>query len=291
MTEPPSTSQGWSWQAKALLVSWIGLVTATPVLLFLMPYWFDWAQQQGLPGKLLRLPFWLLVAAWVAGAVGSVVWFFNKRRSDRLAGIAQDLKLDLTPAPEDDDWASMRDFAFFRIGFDQSARNWMTGKLGHYDIAILDYFFRRSGLPRDIEIRRSSRDYHQTVVAFWNASAKLPGFQLVTRESWWSHMGAKNRSPKGCIGDLKIGKAMNRDFFKNYLVGGPSEASLREFFSPLLMEYFCAHKGWDVESTDGHLLIYQETRLQPPAKMAEFLEQARQIAETLRERAEGAGWQ
>lgn len=285
MSETPSTR--WSREAKAWLVFWIVLIIATPALFLLSGVWWSWAEDQGWSGRLARMPFFLLGGAWLVGIIAQATWWVNKHRSGKLALIAEELHLHLTPAPKDDDWAAMQVFKFFRIGFDHSARNWMTGKLAGHDVAVLDYFFRRSDLPRDAPIRRSCRDYHQTVVAFWNVSPKLPPFQLVTRESWWSHMGAKNRSPKGCVKDLKVGKGINRDFYKNYLVGGPSEADLVSFFSPLLMEYFSAHRGWDVEAVDGHLLIYQETHVQAPVKLAAFLEEARQIADNLRERADG----
>jgi hypothetical protein len=291
MTEPPSSPR-LSGEAKAWLVFWIILVVATPILLLFLPDWFTWElhahQGRRFPRRLptaAELPTIGLVLAWLLGVCGWVYWYRNKRRSEGLARIAQELKLELTAALEDDVWTDMRVFAFFQIGFEQSARNRMTGKMGRYSLAVLDYHFRRSTLPRDVESRTSSRKYHQTVVAFWNVARGLPNFQLVSRENWWSRPG-ENRSPKGCIADRKIGQTLNDDFLKRYKVGGGSEARLSEFFSPLLMEYFCAHKGWDVESAQGHLLIYQERRLQQPANMAAFLEQARQIADTLRERAE-----
>jgi hypothetical protein len=292
MTEPP-LSPRWSGEAKAWLVFFVVLVVATPILLIFFPEWFTWdfrgPQRRGAFGRRVptadELPAIGLLLAWLVGVGGWTYWYRNKRRSAGLAGIAQELKLELTPAPEDDAWSCMGVFAFFRIGFEHSGRNWMAGKLGRYSINVLDYHFRRSALPRDVEIQMSSRKYHQTVVAFWDVARGLPNFQLVTRESWWSRPG-ENRSPKGCIADRKIGRAVNDDFLKNYKVGGGSEARLSEFFTPLLMEYFCAHKGWDVEAVDGHLLIYQERRLQAPANMAAFLEQARHVADTLRERAE-----
>jgi hypothetical protein len=290
--EQPTTAPRWSGEVKAWLIFWIMLAVATPILLLCFPDWFTWHAQahQGrrFPRRLPAVEDWPtfgLGLTWLFGAVGWVVWFRNKRRSEGLTRVAQQRNLELTAAPADHGWMDMQAFAFFRIGFEHSARNRMTGKLGRYSIEALDYHFRRSALPRDVEIQTSSRKYHQTVVAFWHVSRKFPDFQLVSRESWWSRPG-KNRSPKGCVADLKIGKALNNDFFKNYLVGGANEDQLQEFFTPLLMEYFCAHRGWDIESAGSHLLIYQERRLQRPAMMAGFLDQALEIAETLRGRAE-----
>ena len=283
--EPHSSSSSWSWQGKAWLAFWIVLIVATPCLLYFLPEWFVWGNHGGggrrkrLP-TLEELPAILLFLVWLGGVGAWVMWFRNKRRSEGLATVAQELKLELTPAPTEEDWAVMGVFKFFQIGFQREARNWMTGP----DLAILDYHFRRSALPRDVEINMSSRKYHQTVIAFWNVSARLPEFQLVTRDSWWRNPG-KNRTPKECFEDLKIGQAMNDDFLKHYKVGGANVAALSEFFAPLLMEYFCAHKGWDVESTGGHLLVYQEKRLQPRGKMGAFVEQAREIATALRDRA------
>lgn len=289
VSDVPPTSSRWSGAGKAWLVFWVVLGTATAVLVLFFPEWLVFEGRRGGRGRRLptlrELPALALLCGWFFGAIGWVLWFRNKRRSAALAGIAQELNLELTPAPSDETWAELEQFAFCRIGFEHSGRNWMIGTLGAYDSAVLDYHFRRSALPKDVEVQMSSRKYHQTVVAFWNVSDALPSFQLVTRETWWRRPG-KKRSPKGCITDLKIGQGTNDDFYRHYLVGGPDEAALREYFTPLLLEYFCAHKGWDIESADGHLLIYQERRLQPPAQMAEFLTQARELADTLRDRAE-----
>lgn len=284
MTEPVPSSR-WSGEAKAWLVFWIVLAIATPSLLFFFPEWFVGPGRRGGGGRARELPGILLFGLWLGGSFIWVIWFRNKRRSNALAGVAAAMKFDLEPAPAEEDWSSFGVFEYFRIGFEHSARNKMDGNLGPYEVTVLDYHFRRSGLPTDVAIQTSSRKYHQTVVAFWGVSPKLLGFQLVTRESGWRKPG-KNRSPKACITDLNIGKGVNDDFQKHYLVGGNNEAQLREFFTPPLMEYFRAYQGWDIEAADGHLLIYQEKRLQAPAKLAKFLDQARQVVDTLRQRAE-----
>lgn len=263
----------WSGHGKAWLVFWITLVAATVILVIFFPEWLVFEGRGGrgrrLP-TLRELPALALLGGWLVGAICWVIWFRNNRRSAALVPAAQELNLELVPAPPDETWADLGHFAFCRIGFEQSGRNWMTGAFGDYEIAVLDYHFRRSALPKDVEVQMSSRKYHQTVAAFWSVSEALPNFQLVSREGWWRRPG-KNRSPKGCITDLNVGKGINDDFYRHYMVGGPDEAALRAFFTPPLMEHFCAHKGWDIESADGHLLIYQERKLQPPVMMAVFL--------------------
>jgi hypothetical protein len=282
MTDRPISSSGWSWAGKAWLIFWIMLLVATPCLVYFFPDWFafdrrrrDWRTAGGS----------IVILSWILGLYGWVVWFRNKRRSQALAGVARELKLTLTPVPAEDDWADFTVFPLFNIGFECEARNLMTGQVGGTATALLDYRFRRSLLAKDVD-SKESRKYHQTVAAFWGQSRKLPDFQLVTRESWWTSPTGKNRTPKQCIPDLKIGKVLNDDFLKHFKVGGSDEPALQKFFSPLLMEFFCQHKGWDLESAGGHLLVYQEKRVQPPGRIFDFLEQARRITEAVRERAE-----
>ena len=284
MTDPVPSSR-WSGEGKAWLVFWIVLAIATPSLPCFFPEWFtnpgkrDWGRVLG-PASFLFFIFWLL------GVYFWVIWFRNTRRTSALAGVAAAMKFDLEMAPAEEDWSLFGVFEFFRIGFEHSACNNMDGNLGPYEVTVLDYHFRRSALPWDIGIQMSSRKYHQTVVAFWGVSPKLPNFKLLTRETGWFKPG-KNRSPKASITEVEIGKGLNDDFQNLYLVGGEDEARLRAFFTPPLLAYFAAHPGWDIEAAEGHLLVYQERKLQPPAKLQQFLDSARQIADTLRLRAEG----
>lgn len=280
----------WSGEAKAWLVYWLVLAVATPCLLYFLPEWFTLESRRDRSGRSLpttkNLPSMFLFGFWFVGLCGWVMWFRNTRRSNALAIVATNLQLELKPTPTDEDWSCFHLFKFFQIGFQHAARNKLDGKFGSYDVTLLDYFFRRSGLPRDVEIETSSRKYHQTVVALWGVSQRLPDFQLVTRETGWFKPG-QNRSPKASIEDLHIGKDGNADFHRHYLVGGKDEALLHKFFTPPLLEYFSAHHGWDIEAADGHVLVYQERKLQSPAQLEEFLAGAREIAATLRQRAEG----
>jgi hypothetical protein len=221
------------------------------------------------------------------------VWFVQKRRREALERVCPKLGLKYQPEPEDAEWEALLAFPLFNIGYDRETRNLMTGNVAEWNVSLIDHFFRRSmKTKRDIDpedrdeglqttekafganVGPDSRSYHQTIVAFWDVCERIPDFQLVTREGWFHSHTANHRTPKALIEDLHIGKEQRPAFAKRYKVGGKDREAIRQFFSATLMESLMYVKGWDVETVEGHILVYQEGRVQSPYKLPAFLEGA-----------------
>jgi hypothetical protein len=281
---PHQVEPGWSWETKASVVFWIVLILIPVPLAIFFPELFQFSARHTTASAIGIL----LIIAWLLAVYVWFAWFRESRRTHALATACQQLQLSLQPAPSEDAYVVFQVFPLFNIGFERTARNLMQGKVSDHPITLLDYHFRRSLLPRDIELPskvNEARTYHQTVLAFWDVAEGLPNFKLVTRESWWTSPSGKNRTPKGCIADLKIGDGISSEFARNYKVGGKDEPAVRAFFTSDLVEFFAQHRGWDLETADGHVLLYQEKCLQKPDSLAEFINNANAVVQMLRAHA------
>jgi len=221
----------------------------------------------------------LFVVCVVLGTVigfAAIFWaveHHGRRRMRALAMVAQEMNMSFSERVATTELAPFSNLPSFQAG--GVAENQMKGKYGKRDVVLMDY---RVAMTDVFALMRmapvSSTVYDQTVVIFPNAVHDMPDFHLLAKESWWSKPSFKTKRDE--VEELLIGTE-NEQFVTSYKVSGSSTTATHDLFTEDKIDFFACHKGWDVEVADGHFLVYQVKRRQPPHKWPEFLEQAVEI--------------
>jgi hypothetical protein len=117
---------------------------------------------------------------------------------------------------------------------------------------------------------------NQTVVAFRDAAASFPKFQLrsnhfLTSAGWGAYQG--NR--------VKFGA--DAAFNKSYLLTGPDPQTLSNFFIPGLRNFLVSmpDHSWTIEGYGNWLVFYRHGKKVKPAALFEFADSAGQVAESI----------
>lgn len=70
-----------------------------------------------------------------------------------------------------------------------------------------------------------------------------------------------------------------KDFSANYILSGESEPEIRKIITDSILGFFSYEKKWTIEVQGGELLMFQEDKLMPPAKIRAFLQAGQTIKE------------
>lgn len=138
----------------------------------------------------------------------------------------------------------------------------LQGSRGSSEVLLFDYSYR---------VGKSGSN--QTVVAFRDAAASFPKFQLrtnrfLTSAGWGAYSGNHVKFDD----DLA--------FNKSYLLTGPDPQSLSGFFISGLRNFLVSmpDRSWTIEGYGNWLLFYRHGKKVKPAGLFEFAESAGQVA-------------
>jgi len=141
----------------------------------------------------------------------------------------------------------------------------LQGSRGSSEVLLFDYSY---------SVGKSGSN--QTVVAFRDAAASFPKFQLrsnhfLTSAGWGAYPG--NR----------VEFADDPAFNKAYLLTGPDPQALSNFFIPSLRNFLVSvpDHTWTIEGYGNWLVFYRHGKKVKPAVLFEFSDGAGQIAESI----------
>jgi hypothetical protein len=212
------------------------------------------------------VPIWF---PWVVGgAILIVVVFISQKYSKKRAKAIQSaaISMGFTYEGAGKNLAAQIGSApvhLFSMGHSKVIDNVLRGPSG---ITIFDYQYTTGS-------GRYSNTQHQTVAAFTYPAASIPTFQLGP-EHWYHKVG-------NVVGFQLIRFESNPTFTKRFLLRGPSESAIRNFFIPALLMYFESlpeKPAWCVEATGPLLLVYNHGHRIKPETLRDFADSSSNIA-------------
>lgn len=141
----------------------------------------------------------------------------------------------------------------------------LQGSRGSLEVLLFDYSY---------SVGKSGSN--QTVVAFRDAAASFPKFQLRSNRFLASAGWGANRENRVKFdGDLP--------FNKSYLLTGPDPQTLSAFFVPSLRNFLVSlpDHTWTMEGYGNWLAFYRHGKKVKPAALFEFADNTGQIAESI----------
>lgn len=185
-------------------------------------------------------------------------------RTQQLASIAYQLKLDFYP---EDQWGLiglLEDFKLFNKGIRKKITNVMRSRddMLESDLRIFDYTYT-------ISTGKSSRRFRQTVFFMDSRKLGLPDFRM-RPEQFIHKIGA-------LIGFEDIDFEEHPDFSRKYYLKSSDEYYLRASLKEGFFKFFSVETGWFVEGLNYYLIFYRKDTLFPPTKIQNFYRKGMEV--------------
>jgi hypothetical protein len=190
-----------------------------------------------------------------------------KKRWEGLLAVAVGLGLSFAGDEFDAErMPELGEVPLFAKGRAKKGSNHLFGVIDGVDVEAFDYQFTTGS-------GKSTQTHRQTVAVYRviGAGLGLPRFEMRPRR-WYHTVGS-------WFGYRFVKFDSHPRFHGAYLLRGPDEAALREWFGPTLLEYLQERPGWHIASggsRDGNeaIVIYRDGKLVAVAEMAGFLREA-----------------
>ena len=207
----------------------------------------------------------LLVFVVVAFLIAASVWRSRKKSKQRtLAFEQQAASMGLQFDP---DAREIRDrlveLDLMNAGYDQRSRNLISGDAGDVRISIFDYRYTTSD-------GKNSRTTIQTVVALESAGINAPVFSMRQQNAFLDKIGK-------LFGGQDIDFESHPIFSQMFVLKGPEEQIIRDFFTPELLTFFEAKVGHSVEGASGQIILYKNGQLTQPENVKDLLASAYEV--------------
>lgn len=153
-------------------------------------------------------------------------------------------------------------FALSHRGHSTAAYNVLQGRIGSYDVTLMDYAYTTGS-------GKNRTTYRQTIAVIPNLGEELPDFEL-TPETFFDKVFQ-------AFGYRDINFPEHPEFSRKYALRGPNEDHIRQVFTPETLEYFSSKPGYSVEAKSGCMLVYRRNQVCPPEQIPEFAAEAVRI--------------
>ncbi len=200
----------------------------------------------------------VVVVALVAASIA------ERRRRDNLADLARQSGWDFNAEGGfvEQDYGACR---LMTLGHSRRLRNLITGGRRQDAFCAFDYrYVRGHGKHRQI--------YHQTVVAY-ALPEPLPVF-FISPESRLNWIAES-------FGSQDIDLPHDLEFSRQYVLRGPDEPALLDWFNLRRTEAVRRFGRACIECDGGHLLVYRPRKRLKPGEYRTFLDETRQLRDTL----------
>ena len=154
------------------------------------------------------------------------------------------------------------DFSLFKRGRRKRTGNVLTGDAGDVKISIFDYRYT-TGHGKHKRVNR------QTVVLLESANIQAPEFSM-RQQGFFDKFGK-------VLGFQDIDFDSHPKFSKMFVLQGPDEGAVREFFNPSLLEFFETQEKVSVEGGYGRILTYSARKILHPEEVKDGLAKAYEV--------------
>lgn len=198
-------------------------------------------------------PFGILVVFAIAIITGVVLHHrAEKKRAEEIAGLAEQLGLQHYPQGDPELLQRLSRFELFSKGRRRTIVNMLHGKAEGVDLALFDYsYVTGSG--------KNKRTYRQTVVYIRADDLNAPEFAL----------GPENFLHR--IGQFFGMRDINFDeyptFSANFLLRGPNEEAIRDYFNEERVKFLENNPLMSLEAHGNQLAVFRTNHRQPTDQM------------------------
>jgi hypothetical protein len=209
----------------------------------------------------------VIILAIVAVAGFGAAFYFSihlqRRRAERMALAAGELRLAFTPEGDETAMSEHTALHLFSQGHSKKIRNLMRGTIRDSSVAVFDYQYT-------VGAGKNRHTWTQTVVSLHPQGRSLPAFSM-RPERVWHKLGSM-------MGYQDIDFETNPGFSKKYLLRGPDDAAVRSAFTMRVLMFFEAEEGLCVEADGRALIVYRHSTRTKPEALREFIEKGIRIA-------------
>jgi hypothetical protein len=209
-----------------------------------------------------NLPF-LIFGIFVLVAILAFVYsqYLEKKRTDNLSKLAEEMGLSYFPQGNGDLQSRMSPFELFNQGRSRLIKNLITGETDEVRISIFDYRFTTgSG-------KNQSTQKH-TVAALESNKLNVPQFSL-RPENFFDKVGS-------LLGFKDINFDDHPVFSGMFVLKGPNQEAIKSFFDHSLLDFFAQRPTILVEG-NSRRLIYYRPGIRKPEEIQNLLSEAYQV--------------
>jgi hypothetical protein len=201
-----------------------------------------------------------------------VLWAMHaeKKRVAAMRDFATGLGLDFFESGHDELFTRLARFQLFNSGRSRTTKNVILGKTDITSIAIFDYRYTTGS-------GKNQSTHRQTVVAMESESLDLPSFTL-RPENLFDRVGS-------ALGFQDIDFDHHPQFSKSFVLKGPNEAAIREFFDAKILDFFADKPGICFEGAKDMFIYYRAGKTQAANDLRKYLEEGYSTYQAFVERA------
>ncbi len=198
-----------------------------------------------------------MIAFVIAIIVGARV--YERKRSEAMEAVSNELSLTFFPKGDAAVQAAVGDLHLFQQGHGRKFVNMMTGTASGVAMAIFMYRYRTGG-------GKHQQVHNQTVISFQSAELNVPPMEI--RPERMFHKIGK------AFGYQDIDFESHPQFSKHYLLRGPNEHDIRDFFDMDRLDFIEElPKGVCIEAKHNRLIFYRGGRRLKPEQICDFMEE------------------
>ena len=205
----------------------------------------------------------LFVLAFLFLIIGGVFVFLNEiKRNRRLKELAEEMGLAFIPEGDPKLLARFSDFKLFNRGRSRRMRNLIQGDSGEVKLAIFEYSYT-TGTGED------SSTHRQSVVSLQSSDLVCPDF-TIRPENFFDGIGS-------ALGFQDIDFEGHEAFSSKFVLQGPDEQQVRQYFNHETLDFFTARPDICLEAQSGTLFYYRKKKRINPDQIKDSLAEAYEI--------------
>lgn len=193
----------------------------------------------------------------IVGAIFGIWYFFEKKRTEALQALADSMNFSFSKEGNLALLPSGNSFHLFSQGRSKKVFNLMSGTANEIKVTIMDYKYTTGH-------GKNSKTWQQTVLLFQSPNLNIPEFVL-RPENFFHKIGS-------AFGYQDIDFETSPVFSSMFLLRGPDEQAIRDFFNKKLLFHYEQNKGLCTEGKGDSLLVYRASKRLAPAAIRVFLE-------------------
>ncbi len=190
-------------------------------------------------------------------------WLYEKKRTQQLQEIAQQMSLTFNPAGTLADLNEFQRLGIFKLGSGRKVANLLYGETDEVAIRIFDYQYTTGS-------GKNTHTHKMTIAALESPRLEvLPEFSM-RPENLFDRLGSM-------LGFQDIDFDEHPEFSRLFVLKGPDEAAIRQSFRPAVLDWFAARPGICVEAIPGRLIYYRSSRRAKVEDYPKILGEAYQV--------------
>lgn len=198
----------------------------------------------------------------VVVVIAVIAYIYEIKRTEALSMIAKDLGFEFDKSGRLTTRSLITSFPLYKRGRSRKVLNEIWGRDGDAEVSIFGYFYT-------VGSGKNSTTYRQTIVAISNHQLNTPAFEL-RPEHTFHKIGQ-------VLGYQDIDFADYPDFSDKFLLRGPNEQAIRDYFSAELIEYFEDKPKIYVEAQGNTMIFYNLGKRCKPEEIQPLYDKAKDI--------------